>query len=258
MRTETSRSVRKDGTRGRVYVCQAHRNHHSDSAEWCPARPVDATIADRIVLDGIDGLLGDADTLRERLSAGRTAETERMGKVAGSARAEAAKADRVAEKAQRRYERALAEDDDEAAEIALAAVRRKRTEAAAARTRLDAALDAMSAEPEREHADVLERVWEALSGRIEDAHGDVRKLNAALREMFEVLRLEHVEVGLRITPVLSADAILRVARQDDRWREKPTADEFRGMVEVCAGVQPPHPLTGNRKSVPSARSRRGG
>ena len=47
------------------------------------------------------------------------AQIDRMGKVAEDARRDAQEADRVAERAQERYARALAEDDDVAAEIAL-------------------------------------------------------------------------------------------------------------------------------------------
>ena len=235
--------------RHRSYVCKAHRNYHRSSAEWCPSSPVDAEQADLLVLSGIDGLLTDADTLREQLSAGRTAQIDRMGKVAEDARRDAQEADRVAERAQERYARALAEDDDVAAEIALDVVRDAREKSQSARARLDAALDALSTDSVPDDRDVLDRVWESLSGRIKDAAGDVQKLNAVLRERFLAFRLERGEDGLlRIVPTLSAAAIARA--MDDAMRVG--AHPYSGLV-LPAPLSPD--LVANASS---ARSRRGG
>ncbi len=216
MRAVTDRKVRRDGTRLRSYICTAHITHHRDSAEWCRALPFDAAGVDRIVIGGIDTLLLDADNLREQLSAGRTADIERLGEVAASAREDAAKADRVVLKAQERYERALQEDDDEAADIALTAVRNQREEAERARARLNAALDALNVEPEADDGDVLARIWHALSGQVADAQGDIRKLNAALREWFDRFELHGGRDGYRVVPVLSTRAVELALREPQR------------------------------------------
>jgi hypothetical protein len=93
----------------------------------------------------------------------------------------------------------------------------KREEAKRARTRLDAALDALNADPEQEDSDVLSRIWEALSGRVADTDGDIRKLNAVLRELFASFELHRDEEGMRIVPVLSETAIARILQDPARW-----------------------------------------
>ena len=139
MRGKTSRRSTVSGERIRRYVCAAHNDNHRDSAEFCPAKPIDATAVDALVLSRINDLVSDSQRLGEQLGAGRVAQVERIGIVAVEAREAAASADRVVERAQARYERSLADDDDEAADINLAAVRRARKEAEAARERSNAA-----------------------------------------------------------------------------------------------------------------------
>jgi hypothetical protein len=217
MRAETSRRGLADGTRRRRYTCSAHRAYHPKSVEWCAATPVDAETADKLVFSGIDNLLTNADTLREQLSAGRTAEIERIGRIAETARQEVATAERVARKAQERYERALEDDDDDAADINLAAVRRKREDASRANDRLNAALDAINTAPAHDDQDVLARVWEALGGQVADAEGDIRKLNAALREWFDTFELRHTSGALEVVPVLSRSALARIWAAPERW-----------------------------------------
>ena len=237
----------------RRYVCAAHLDYHRDSPQWCPALPFDATQADKLVLSGIDSLLADADALRTGLDAGRATDIERMGKIAAAAREDAAKADRVAAKAQARYERALAEDDDETAEITLSIARNKRDEAKHARERLDAALDALNADPEPNEGDVLERIWQALSGRVADADGNIKKLNAVLREWFARFELERQVDGLlRIVPILSPAAVARILHEPDisyphqvRLEDNIRAVSFEGKtVQIGYGtIRNPPPLT---------------
>lgn len=183
--------------------------------------PVDAVEADRIVLAGIDSLLADADALRGQLLAGRRAEHARLGGIAQSARSDAVAAERAAERAEARYGDALADDNDTACEVLLSVASRKHAEAAQATTRADAALDAINsaaAQPEDEQAaDVLARVWEALSGRVADAEGDVRKLNAALREWFSGFELHHIDGVLNVIPVLNVPTLQRVLRDPERF-----------------------------------------
>jgi hypothetical protein len=221
MRVETGKG-KLDGTRTRRYTCQTHRDHHRDSAEWCSAAPIDAVAVDRIVLLGVDSLLANADSLRGQLLAGRRAEHDRLGQEAQQARGEAVAAERAAERAEARYADALDAEDDDACEVALSAATRKRREVRQATERADAALDALSAaadEPEGEQADaVLARVWEALSGRVQDAEGDVRKLNAALREWFAAFTVHEPVAGtLWVGPILSAESVAQVLRDPDRF-----------------------------------------
>ena len=240
MRVETYRKPRADGTRTRRYVCQAHRDHHRDSTEWCPAPPVDAAEVDRIVLGGIDTLLADADALRGQLLAGRRAERERMGGVAHEARQAALDAERAAERAEERYAQALAQDDDASCEVLLSVAARKRSEAAQATVRADAALDALSVaaeEPEdAQAADVLARVWEALSGRVADADGDIRKLNAALREWFERLEVHDVDGALHVVPVLAVEVLQQVIRDPERFPHYAVRALGPGACEVLNPV----------------------
>ena len=238
MRVESARKERKDGTRSRSYICQNHRGPHKDSAEWCPAKPFNAVEVDRMVIDGIDSLLADADSLRGQLLAGRAADHARLGKVVEQARADAVEAQRVAERAEARYAATLATDEDQA-EVLLAVAALKRREARQATSRADAALDALSAaidEPEGEQADaVLDRVWQALSGRVQDADGDIRKLNAALREWFaefSIYRVDPERGALWVSPVLSDEAVARVLRDPARFPNYPQGITSAGEILV--------------------------
>jgi Recombinase/Recombinase zinc beta ribbon domain len=213
---ERRRRVRVDGTRSRVYLCRSHRLHHRDSPSRCPEPPYDAIEVDRAVIAGIESLVTDADALSEQLLAGRRAEQERLAQIAQSARDDAAAAERAADRADQRYADALAADDDDACEVLLAAAKRKRSEAKQAQARLDAALDGMTdaaEEHESEQAgDVMSRIWHALSGRINEATGDIKKVNAALGEWFDRFELHHEEdSSIRIVPFLSAAAIARIS-----------------------------------------------
>lgn len=250
MRVETYRGKRNDGRAARRYVCQNHRDHHRDSREWCPVAPFDAVVVDRIVLGGIDSLLSDADSLRGQLLAGRRAEQERLGEVARQAREDAVTAERAAERAEARYADALADEDEDECEVLLAAATRKRRDARQATARADAALDALSAareQPEEEQAaDVLDRVWEALSGRVRDADGDLRKLNAALREWFDGFALDRpYDDVVWVGPMLSDDAVARVLRDPDRFpgytQGITTADEIVVLSPVLKGGEGEQP-----------------
>jgi hypothetical protein len=169
------------------------------------------------VLDGLGEILASAEILAGQLAAGRTAGRQRLSQIASEARREADEADRVAQKAQRLYERYLADGDDVAADINLTAVRNKRADATSARTRLDAALDALNYEPEQTDGDVLSRMWAVLSGQVNDAGDDVPRLNAALRSWFDQFELQRTETALTITPRISATAIARALQDPAAW-----------------------------------------
>jgi DNA invertase Pin-like site-specific DNA recombinase len=210
LHAKTARKRRKDGTLGRTYTCINHYEYHPDSAEYCSRLPVDGIEVDRIVLSGIERLLTDADSLREQIEAGRRAKIEQQGKVAEDARAEAAKADAAVAKAQTRYERALSDGEDDAADIALTAVQNLRANAEKARTRMNAALDSLRSDDEPADRDVLATVWRVLSGRMEDADGDVKKLNMALREVFTAFEVRVLSTGMQVVPVISTEALARM------------------------------------------------
>jgi len=234
LQTRTRHKPRADGSLTRRYACARHEGlYHPAAVEWCSAVPFDAVEVDRLVLSGIDALLKDAEALRDQIEAGRTAEIERLGAVVSSAREEAAKADATARKAQGRYERALADGDDDAAEIAMTAVKNIRAEASRARARLDAALDALQVDDQPDDRGVAARIWDALSGRVTDADGDIRKLNAALREWFAAFELRRDSDGaLFALPVLSATAVQRLLL-DPRGREEQSSKELRIEMPIA-------------------------
>jgi DNA invertase Pin-like site-specific DNA recombinase len=209
LHAQSSRRPRRDGQRSRFYICRAHRDHHRDSAEWCGETPWNAIQVDRMVLSGLDALLGDAAALREQMTAGRRAELDKLAGAAKAASGDAKAAERAAERATAEF--ADAEDDDERALLKDAA-KAKRREAAQARTRMDAALDALARAEEEPDADAdraLARVWESLSASIADAKGDVKVINAALHERFERFELHRDH----IVPVLRADVLWGAARE---------------------------------------------
>jgi hypothetical protein len=220
LQAQTYRKHRRDGTVARRYHCPAHHEFADGSPEYCSAKPYDAADADRLVLSGLDSLLSDAEQLRAQLGAGRRAERARLEREVRTAEEDAATAERVVEKAMVRYEAALEADDDERAEIEMAVVRRKRREAESSWKLVEASRKALSMPVEDDDADVLERIWESLSGRIADAAGDVAKLNVVLRETFERFKLVRYEyTGLRVVPVMSAEALARMMRTPPAFRD---------------------------------------
>jgi len=208
MQCRTARKVDRNGNYTRRYTCPAHSQFHKDSAEHCDAAPIDAQVVDSLVLSGIDRLLADAGTLRTQIDAGRIAAIERAGKVAEGARKKVAAAEAAEARAQRRYEKALDEGDDDLAEIAMRAALNKKQEADRARTEQDRALDKLNEDNDVQDADVLQRVWRELTDRREQAEGDVAKLNMALRETFDTFQVQTLASGrTRVVPVIAADAL---------------------------------------------------
>lgn len=231
LQATTYRKHRKDAAPIRRYVCPGHRDHAERSPHYCPVKAFDAPEVDRLVLRGIDGLLADADALRSQLGAGHRAERTRLEDEVAKAREDVAKAERVVERAMARYEAALAAEDDEGADINLTAVRRARQDAAAARTRQDAALDALSAPVEVDDGDVLQRIWEALSGRCAECGDDVQKLNVALREHFDQFELRRDPEGnALVTPRLSMAALARVIRSIPTMLRRASAE--LGLLDI--------------------------
>jgi hypothetical protein len=92
------------------------------------------------------------------------------------------------------------------------------------RLRQSETCSALSAEPEPNEGDVLARIWEALSGRIADANGDVLKLNAALREWFTAFDLRQMKrSGVRVGPVSTTVALSRMMGTPPRSRRAKSA-----------------------------------
>jgi DNA invertase Pin-like site-specific DNA recombinase len=199
MHAETDRR-RRDGSIARHYTCRAHREHHREDPAWCPCPRFDAEAVDRDVIDGIERLLGDATALLRQLESGQRAERDKLERVA----AEASKAAQVAEAA---AERATAEfasaTDPEDRSLLKDAAKVKRAEAKRERSRADAALDALADERTPDPTASANALRERLAGKIASASGDVKVLNAALREHFEAFALTRNEDGsYRIVPAL--------------------------------------------------------
>jgi hypothetical protein len=91
-----SGKVRKDGTRRRQYICEAHRKFHRDSEHRCPSAPWDAAAVDGHAMENIEALIGDAEALARPLDAGRAAERAKREAEVERARADAEAADRSA------------------------------------------------------------------------------------------------------------------------------------------------------------------
>lgn|GEM_PF-3125415 len=177
---------RKDGTRGRWYVCSNHIEHHRDSDEWCWEERWDAATVDREVLTRLDEVLGDSEELRRGLLAGQVARRDRLQRAAEEATEEAAAAERAADRATEEF--ADAEDDEERLLLKDAA-KRKRAEATRARERADAALDALALEPAANPREAVQRLWVALGAKVAEAGDDARAINVALREGLQVVWL---------------------------------------------------------------------
>jgi Recombinase zinc beta ribbon domain/Resolvase, N terminal domain/Recombinase len=191
----------KDASRVRHYVCHNRREYDPSSEHHCSAPILDATAVDEVVVTGIDHLLGDAAALLEQLETGQRAERDHLKREATTAADDAKDAERDAERATNEF--ASATDDDERALLKDAAMQ-KRHQAASARTRADAALDALNGDQAiADPAAAATALRERLSGKIEEAGEDVKVLNAALRESFDTFSLKHTERGFQIVPTLT-------------------------------------------------------
>ena len=204
----TDRHVRADGSRKRTYVCRTHRERPQD----CAARPIDAATIDAAIIKNLEDLIGDVDDVRVRIAAGQQVDRERLEQEVKRAKVDADDADRRAARAKR-----IAMDaEDETAAAAMDVYAEHRADADRARARLNAALDALDA-PEAE-ADIgvfYERLHAEIAGRIGGAGDDVRRLNAALSDLFESFTLTPTEGGHVIRPALSPDAAARILRDAD-------------------------------------------
>jgi DNA invertase Pin-like site-specific DNA recombinase len=207
---------RKDGSRRRTYTCRTHM-HRPDG---CAVTPFDAEIAERMVLDGLDGLLGQAGIWAKALLAGREAQRGRLTTEAEAAAAEVTACEAAIEQIVERYDAAVVAGDESKIELAERAMAQRKLAARQAATRHEAATDALATEdqqPEEDAEVALARLYETLSARLGGARDDVRALNTALREHFDEMRLATGEDGqIQITPVLSAAAVQGLQRDNRR------------------------------------------
>lgn len=217
-----SKNQRRDGTWPRRYVCEAHgRNYPPTHSAWCPAPPIDADVVDRAFASHMDSFLGDVAGWRDRLTASRTAERERLASEVSRATSELEESDRIAAKLGARIERAIAEDDDEKAEALSDLLVARRRDRALVERRLQAASDAHVQVGEPVDLDPLLDFYFALQdelgGRVCD--GDtVKRLNQTLRDYFGAVVLTAEADGVRVAPHLAEVVAARLAAEIDGLR----------------------------------------
>jgi DNA invertase Pin-like site-specific DNA recombinase len=208
---------RKDGSVCRRYFCPGHHEYVPGTPDYCAALPYDAAVVDRLVLDGIDRLLSDADTLRDQLGGAMRIDQQRLEHEVEKARAAHKKAIRVTELAQADYESALEEGDSDRAKAALTTVVRKTKEATAAEALMNSALVALETPVDMDEGDYRARIYEVLAGRVADADNDVAQLRTVCAETFEEFKVIRTERGIRVVPVISAAVLARTMRTPDAF-----------------------------------------
>jgi DNA invertase Pin-like site-specific DNA recombinase len=208
--------VRKDGTRRRTYCCTTHLFR----PDGCRVLPYDAELVERMVLGGLDDLLGEGQAWADALLAGRDAERGRLQAEADAARAEREESTRAIEKLADRFDAATMADDGCALELASRSLAKRRKNMQRASTRLQAlegALAAVGDGPAGDGTDfVVAGLWRALSTGMEAAAGDVKAMNGVLRETFAALELHRDGDDLRIVPVLSEGVAVQILRAPGR------------------------------------------
>ena len=255
MNCVTGHHVRADGTRARRYRCRASR----ERPEECVAGAVDAELVDGALVENLTSFLGDVSLWRERLTSDRDAErTCLRGEIERAERALAAE-DAMIGRLTAEWERWLGADDAARADIALAAITRRGDALERGQRRLHAALDAHAlvdddddgGEPTDALLDFYAGLREALSGRVSDADGDVHRLNAALRDMFDRVELRQVPGGVAVRPFLSKAGIeiafsALMLGEDGMSAEEPGVVRYDTepppLREILVGADPQPPL----------------
>jgi len=221
--TQQRGGPRKDDSRKRTYTCVTHM-HRRDG---CSMTPFDAEVVERMVLDGLDDLLGQAGVWSSALRAGRDALRGRLTAEADAAAAEAAACEAAIERIVERYGDAVAAGDEDKIELAQRAMAQRKQAAQHAATRHQATTDALGAEDEHpeEDADLeLARLYEALTAGLSAAGEDVRALNGVLREHFDAMHLAREDGLISITPVLSVAAVENLRRENDAAKRRTTGE----------------------------------
>lgn len=215
MHAETDRR-RRDGSIARHYTCRAHREHHRDDPGWCVCERFDASEVDREVIDGIQGLLRDTTELLRQLEGGQRAERAKLERIAAEASKAAQAAEVAAERATAEF--ASATDADERSLLRDAA-KLKRAEAKRERSRADAALDALTDEKVPDPVASASALHERLTEAVASANGDVKVLNAALREQFEAFALSRLPDGRYVVaPAIREESLGRLLMADANTR----------------------------------------
>ncbi len=203
---------RKDGSRRRTYVCRTHM-HRRDG---CSALPFDADTVERMVLGGLDRLLGEGTAWSDALLAGRAGERARLQTEVAAAAAERDECERAIEKLIDLYDAAALAENENDLELARGALPKRRENMMRAGVRLKAAEDALAGLDdglEGEGADLaIALLWQSLSGGLAASAGDVKAMNATLRETFDAFELHRDAGELSIVPVLSGEAVARALR----------------------------------------------
>jgi hypothetical protein len=218
----TGRYVRADGTRAKRYECVDHRQHARGHSCYCPAQAIDAAVVDAAVINNLTKFLGDVDGWRERLVSDRAAERTRMTGEVERATAALADEERRVQRQSEQWERWLDAGDDTKADAVLEVLERRRADRDRARIRLQAATDAYTTagattdEPVDAMLDFYNALRKELAGRVEGAGGNVKRLNACLRDYFERVELRETDGGcIVIRPVLSDEATARIVGNTD-------------------------------------------
>jgi hypothetical protein len=114
------------------------------------------------------------------------------------------------------YDAAAMADDANGQELASRALAKRREAMQRANTRLEALESALATADEGLEGDgaalAMARLWRSLGGGLEAAAGDVKAMNAVLRETFEAFELHRDADELRIVPVLNEHAVAQALR----------------------------------------------
>ncbi len=234
---------RKDGSRQRTYVCRVHMH----GAGACDVKPFYAEHVERMILEGLGKLLGDAGEWATALLAGRDAERAQLESIAADAAREATDAENSITRLADRYERALAAGDEAEVNLAKRAWNAQQQVAERAAVRRRAAEDALAAtldEPTEDPDALLARVWRSVAGDMAAAEADVAALNAVLRRYFDRFEIGRATDGdVRIVPVFSYDRALELVRQRfvERCRQAtrtpaPFGDDWGVLARVAASL----------------------
>jgi site-specific DNA recombinase len=224
----TSSYRRKDGSRARSYVCPAY---HA-STGTCDAKPIDAEAVDAAVIAGLDSLLVDFESWRQRIEDSHAADRSHLaGEVARAVKARDQQAVK-AEKVEAKWSEYVTAGDDGKADLVLPMVEKERQALVEADRRLTAAQDALASIPTETSADAMldfaNALRESVRGRV-DPTGTMAEVNEALRELFVSFWLFETPgdgpfAGVAVVPYLRDGVIA----PEDEW-----------APVVRAGAEPP-------------------
>jgi site-specific DNA recombinase len=218
MMHDTERRVRDDGTRRRRYVCRNHKVHPKGSSAYCAAAPIDGTEVDGYIAENLPALFADVQAWEARLVKDREVDRRRMTGEVERAREARSK---LAASIKRREAKYVEKDNagkDKAAEALLDMLVAERAALEPADARLRAAEAALAGvEVEIDLDPILDfatALRDEIAGRVESARGDVKRLNAVLRDTFDSIMLTASDEGVEIGPVLNRATVERVLARE--------------------------------------------